>query len=297
MAIPSMREMLEAGVHFGHKASRWNPKMAPFIFTQRDKIHIFDLAQTVEMLEKACNFLEKIAKEGKTILFVGTKKQASSIIKREAERCGMPYISERWLGGMLTNFKTIRARIKYFKELESRDLENLTKKEKARLLTEKNKLRQIFEGIKDLNDLPDALFVVDIIREETAVREANRLKIPVVALVDSNNSPNLVDYIIPGNDDAIGSIKIIAQSVTNAIIEGGGGKAKKIEEVKQESEEKKIVSKPIKETKEKVKKVSKVAEATEVSKIENKKEAKKTEIKEKKIRNRKNLKRLKKNQK
>jgi small subunit ribosomal protein S2 len=222
----SMQEMLEAGVHFGHQTHRWNPKMASFIFTEKNGVHIFDLAQTEERLNKALNFVSDIAAKGGVVLFVGTKKQAKAIIKEEAIRCDMPFINDRWLGGLLTNFSTILGRITYFKKLkerkESGDLNKLSKKENAYLCKELDKLEGYLGGIKDLKKLPDALFVIDTHKESLAVKEANRLKIPVIGVVDTNANPDDIDFIIPGNDDAIKSVRYLSSILADAIIAGRG---------------------------------------------------------------------------
>ena len=221
--VISMKELLEAGVHFGHQTRRWNPKMAEYIFMKRNGIHIVDLQKTVEKFEFAYKTVADMAKANDIILFVGTKKQAQASIKEEAERCGMPYVSERWLGGMLTNFKTIITRIERLKKLEQMESDGtfdvLPKKEVILLRKEKDKLEKNIGGIKDMNKLPDALFIIDPKKEETAVKEARQLGIPIVALVDTNCDPDLIDYVIPGNDDAIRAVKLIASRIADAIIE------------------------------------------------------------------------------
>lgn len=221
--VISMKELLEAGVHFGHQTRRWNPKMAEYIFMKRNGIHIVDLQKTVEKFEFAYKTVADMAKANDVILFVGTKKQAQASIKEEAERCGMPYVSERWLGGMLTNFKTIITRIERLKKLEQMESDGtfdvLPKKEVILLRKEKDKLEKNIGGIKDMNKLPDALFIIDPKKEETAVKEARQLGIPIVALVDTNCDPDLIDYVIPGNDDAIRAVKLIASRIADAIIE------------------------------------------------------------------------------
>ncbi|MFZ5752954.1 MAG: 30S ribosomal protein S2, partial [Bacillota bacterium] len=204
MSVISMKQLLEAGVHFGHQTRRWNPKMAPYIFTERNGIYIIDLQKTVKKVEEAYEFIRSVVAEGKHILFVGTKKQAQETVKEEAERCGMYYVHERWLGGMLTNYHTIQKRIQYLKELEEMEnngtFEVLPKKEVAKLLGEKEKLERFLGGIKDMPGLPGALFVIDPRKEHIAVAEARRLGIPIVAIVDTNCDPDEVDYVIPGND-------------------------------------------------------------------------------------------------
>ncbi|MDN5346674.1 MAG: small subunit ribosomal protein [Clostridia bacterium] len=227
MAIISMKQLLEAGVHFGHQTRRWNPKMAPYIFTERNGIYIIDLQRTVKMMEEAYNFVRDLARDGGKLLFVGTKKQAQEAVKEEAERCGMFYVNVRWLGGMLTNFQTIRRRIERLKELERMEEEGkfelLPKKEVARLSGEREKLQRFLGGIKDMQSLPDALFVIDPRKEKIAVAEARRLEIPIVAIVDTNCDPDEVDYVIPGNDDAIRAVRLITSKIADAVIEGRQG--------------------------------------------------------------------------
>ena len=223
MSNITMREMLEAGVHFGHQARFWNPKMAPFLFGQRNKIHIINLEQTLPLYHDAINFVSKLtARKGK-VLFVGTKRAAQSIIQEEATRCGMPYINRRWLGGLLTNFKTVRQSINRLKDLEAQKLDGtldrIGKKEQLIRCRELEKLEKTLSGIKDMPGLPDALFVIDVGYEYIAVKEAQKLGIPVVGVVDSNNSPDGIDYIIPGNDDAIRSIRLYAKGIADTIIE------------------------------------------------------------------------------
>ena len=207
MSVITMKQLLEAGVHFGHQTRRWNPKMATYIYMERNGIYIIDLQQTVRKFEDAYNFIKSVAAEGKGVLFVGTKKQAQETIREEANRCGMFYVNQRWLGGMLTNFKTIRKRVLRLKELEKMQadgaMEVLPKKEVARLLNEKERLERFLGGIKDMERLPGAVFVVDPRKEKIAVAEARKLNIPVVAIVDTNCDPDEIDYVIPGNDDAI----------------------------------------------------------------------------------------------
>jgi small subunit ribosomal protein S2 len=219
----SMRQMLEAGVHFGHQTRYWNPQMAPYIFGERNKIHIINLEHTLPMFNEAANFLGQLAAKKGTILFVGTKRAAQDPIKEAALRCSMPYVNRRWLGGMLTNFKTVRASIKRLKDLEiiTQDgtLHRLTKKEALSLTRDLEKLSLSLGGIKDMNGLPDALFIIDVGYEKIAVREATKLGIPVVGIVDTNNSPMNVDYIIPGNDDAIRAITLYANGTADAIID------------------------------------------------------------------------------
>ncbi|SMB95487.1 SSU ribosomal protein S2P [Thermanaeromonas toyohensis ToBE] len=224
VSVVSMKQLLEAGVHFGHQTRRWNPKMAPYIFTERNGIYIIDLQRTVKKLEEAYNFVRDVAKEGGKILFVGTKKQAQDTVKEEAERCGMFYVNVRWLGGTLTNFQTIRRRIERLKELERMEeegtLELLPKKEVMALKKEKEKLERFLGGIKNMKQLPEALFVVDPRKERIAVAEARRLGIPIVAIVDTNCDPDEIDYVIPGNDDAIRAVKLITSKIADAVLEG-----------------------------------------------------------------------------
>lgn len=223
MAV-SMRKLLEAGVHFGHQTRRWNPKMKPYIFTERSGIYIIDLKRTLREIDEACKFVRDLAARGGSVLFVGTKKQAQDAIKREAERAGMPYVNQRWLGGMLTNFVTIRSRIKRMLELEAMDesgaLDQLPKKEALILRRELDKLRRDLDGIRDMTELPQAVFVIDTKREAIAVKEARRLNIPLIGLVDTNADPDEVDFVIPGNDDAIRSISLICQVIADAAIDG-----------------------------------------------------------------------------
>lgn len=229
MAIVSMRQMLEAGVHFGHQTRYWNPKMAPFIFGQRNKIHIINLEKTLPLYSDAMNFIGSLAANRGTILFVATKRAAQEVLEQEAKRCGMPYVNHRWLGGMLTNFKTVRQSIKRLKELEAMgldgSLERVSKKEGLMLKRELAKLDRSLAGIKDMAGLPDALFVIDVGYEKIAVSEAAKLGIPVVGVVDTNNRPEGVDYVIPGNDDAIRAIQLYAQGAADAVIEGRGSVA------------------------------------------------------------------------
>lgn len=227
MAVISMKQLLEAGVHFGHQTRRWNPKMAPFIFTDRNGIYIIDLQKTVKKVEEAYNFVKQISSEGDTILFVGTKKQAQEAVREEAERCGMFFVNQRWLGGMLTNFQTIRRRIDRLHELEKMEangtLEVLPKKEVAELMHEKEKLQKFLGGIKDMRRLPGALFVIDPRKERIAVAEARKLGIPIVAIVDTNCDPDEIDYVIPGNDDAIRAVRLLTGKMAEAVLEGKQG--------------------------------------------------------------------------
>jgi small subunit ribosomal protein S2 len=224
MATISMKALLETGVHFGHRARKWNPKMKPYIFTERNGIHILDLQQTLKAIRESCDLVRSTAAEGGSLLFVGTKRQAQETIAFEAQRCGMPYVNERWLGGTLTNWSTIRQRIDYVKELEQRrergEFELLTKKEALTLSREIDKLNLRMGGIREMRVLPDLLFVVDVRREATAVREANILGIPVIAMVDTNCDPDVIDYVIPANDDAIRAIKLVTSYMADAVLEG-----------------------------------------------------------------------------
>lgn len=224
MGIVSMKELLEAGVHFGHRRRRWNPKMRPFIFTERNGIHIIDLQQTLSRLETAYNVTRDAVGNGGIVLFVGTKKQAQETIAEEATRCTMPFVNQRWLGGTLTNFSTIRQRIEYMEALEQRfesgDINRLTKKEVLVYQRELDKLHVRFGGLRRLKRPPDLLFVVDVKREEIAIKEARTLGIPVIAMVDTNCDPDLVDYVIPSNDDAIRAIRLMTSKIANAVLEG-----------------------------------------------------------------------------
>ncbi len=227
MAVVSMKQLLEAGVHFGHQTRRWNPKMAPYIYMERNGIYIIDLAKTVKKLEEAYNFVRELSENGGTLLFVGTKKQAQDAMKEEAERVGMYYVNARWLGGMLTNFKTMRTRVDRLAQLkkmqEDGTFDMLPKKEVMKHLGEMAKLEKYLGGVKEMNKLPSALFIVDPRKERNAIAEARRLGIPVVAIVDTNCDPDEVDYVIPGNDDAIRAIRLIAATMANAVQEGRQG--------------------------------------------------------------------------
>ena len=227
MAVVSMKQLLEAGVHFGHQTRRWNPKMKKYIYSARNDIHIIDLQQTVQLAEEAYNFVREIAAEGKSVLFVGTKKQAQAAIKQEAERCGMYYVNNRWLGGTLTNFKTIKTRIERLNKINQMEkmgeFDLLPKKEVAGLRAERDKLEANLGGIKDMKTMPGCMFVVDPKKEAIAVVEARKMGIPIVATVDTNCDPDEVDVVIPGNDDAIGAVKIMAAIIANAVIEAKEG--------------------------------------------------------------------------
>ena len=229
MSVVSMKQLLEAGVHFGHQTRRWNPKMAPYIFTERNGIHIIDLQKTVRKLEEAYMFVRDLSAQGGEIFFVGTKKQAMDSIREEATRCGMPYVNARWLGGMLTNFTTIKRRIKRLEQLKVMESDGtfdmLTKKEVAKLRGEREKLEKFMGGIAEMRRQPAALFVVDPRRERIAVLEARKLHIPIVAIVDTNCDPDEIDYVIPGNDDAIRAVKLISAAMADAVIEGRQGES------------------------------------------------------------------------
>lgn len=243
MAVISMKQLLEAGVHFGHQTRRWNPKMKQYIFTERNGIYIIDLQQTVRMLENVYHFVRNLARDGGKIIFVGTKKQAQESIQLEAERCGMFYVNQRWLGGMLTNFKTIRKRINRLIELEQMEEDGvfdvLPKKEVIRLRHEYDKLNKFLSGVRNMHTLPDALFVVDPRKERIAVAEARKLGIPIIAIVDTNCDPDEIDYIIPGNDDAIRAVKLITGRIADAVLEGLEGRQDHIvvEEQDEEAED------------------------------------------------------------
>ena len=241
MAVVSMKQLLEAGVHFGHQTRRWNPKMAPYIFTERNGIYIIDLQKTVKKLDEAYNFIHEVAAEGGEVLFVGTKKQAADSIKEEALRANAHYVNARWLGGMMTNFKTIQRRIARLEQLHTMQEDGtfnlLPKKEVVKLELEIEKLEKYLGGIKDMKKLPGALFIVDPRKEKIAVSEAKKLGIPVVAIVDTNCDPDDADYVIPGNDDAIRAVKLIAGAMADAIIEGRQGEQQAAEAAEAESEE------------------------------------------------------------
>ncbi len=238
-----MKQLLEAGVHFGHQTRRWNPKMAEYIFTERNGIYIIDLQKTVKKLEEAYAFIREVSMEGKSVLFVGTKKQAQDSVKEEAERAGAYYVNARWLGGMMTNFTTIQRRINRLKQLRAMEEDGtfdlLPKKEVIKLNLEIEKLEKFMGGIKEMKEMPGALFIVDPRKERIAVAEAKKLGIPIVAIVDTNCDPDEIDYVIPGNDDAIRAVKLIAGAIANAIIEGNEGKmgAAAVEEVAEEATE------------------------------------------------------------
>ena len=242
MSVISMKQLLEAGVHFGHQTRRWNPKMAPYIYTERNGIYIIDLQKTVGMVDTAYKAVEDIVADGGTVLFVGTKKQAQDAIKVEAERCGMYYVNERWLGGMLTNFKTIQSRIKRLKDIETMaedgTFDVLPKKEVIELRKELAKLQKNLGGIKEMKRLPDAIFIVDPKKERICVQEAHTLRIPLIGICDTNCDPEELDYVIPGNDDAIRAVKLIVSKMADAVIEANQGTTEAEEaEVEEATEE------------------------------------------------------------
>lgn len=237
MSVITMKNLLEAGVHFGHQTRRWNPKMAPYIFTERNGIYIIDLQKTVKKVEEAYNFIKEISSDGGEVLFVGTKKQAQEAIENEAKRCNMPYVNQRWLGGMLTNYKTIKKRIDRLHELgkmeEDGIFEVLPKKEVIQLKHEEERLEKFLGGIKNMEKMPEAIFIVDPRKERIAVKEAEILGIPVIAIVDTNCDPDEIDLVIPGNDDAIRAVKLLTETMANAVLEGRQGE--QIEEVQEEN--------------------------------------------------------------
>lgn len=234
MSLVTMRQMLEAGVHFGHQTRYWHPKMAPYIFGERNKIHIINLEKSLPLFNEAMNFLGKIAADGGKIMFVGTKRSARDVVGEEARRCNMPYVNHRWLGGMLTNFSTVKQSIKRLKDIEAMradgSFERLNKKEGLMLTREQEKLERSLGGIKDMTRMPDAMFVVDVGYEKIAVAEARKRGIPVVAIVDSNNSPDGIDYVIPGNDDAMRAIQLYVAAVADTILEAKGANATGVRE-------------------------------------------------------------------
>ncbi|HSM27552.1 MAG TPA: 30S ribosomal protein S2 [Thioalkalivibrio sp.] len=234
MSLVTMRQMLEAGVHFGHQTRYWHPKMAPYIFGERNKIHIINLEKSLPLFNEAMNFLGKIAADGGKIMFVGTKRSARDVVGEEARRCNMPYVNHRWLGGMLTNFSTVKQSIKRLKDIEAMradgSFERLNKKEGLMLIREQEKLERSLGGIKDMTRMPDAMFVVDVGYEKIAVAEARKRGIPVIAIVDSNNSPDGIDYVIPGNDDAMRAIQLYVAAVADTILEAKGANATGVRE-------------------------------------------------------------------
>lgn len=278
MSVISMKQLLEAGVHFGHQTKKWNPKMKKYIFTARNDIHIINLEDTSNLIDEAYNFVRDVVASGKSVLFVGTKKQAQEAVKEEAERCGMFYVSTRWLGGTLTNFRTIRTRIERLNKLNQMEkvgeFNLLPKKEVAILKAERDKLEKNLGGIKDMREFPGVIFVVDPSKEHICVKEAISLKIPMVGLVDTNCDPTGIDYVIPGNDDAIRSVKLIASAIADAVIEAREGVSLKD---KNADEDEKI---DLKEALEQVKPTKELAEDEEEKPTKKKKPAKKAEPKE-----------------
>jgi len=266
----TIRQMLEAGVHFGHQARYWNPKMAPYIFGANSKIHIIDLEKTLPLYKEAVNFLSSVAAKKGKILFVGTKQQARSVLRDEAKRCGMPYVDFRWLGGMLTNYKTIRQSLKRLKELEElRDgptFSRISKKEALSIMRDIDKLEKSLGGVRDMGGLPDALFVIDVGHEDIAVSEASKLKIPIVGIVDTNNSPDGIDYVIPGNDDALRAIKLYLKGVVDAIIDARSSIIAEEIIAEKENKDKKGSKKTLAPNKKVFKK--KAPEKTEVSSVD-----------------------------
>lgn len=241
MSVVTMKQLLESGVHFGHQTRRWNPKMATYIFTERNGIYVIDLQKTVHKLEEAYNFVKNLVSEGGTLLFVGTKKQAQEAIQKEAERCGMFYVNQRWLGGMLTNFATINRRVQRLKQLEKMEAEDafavLPKKEVIKLRHERDKLDKFLHGIKEMSKVPDAVFIVDPRKERIAVAEARKLGIPIIAIVDTNCDPDEIDYIIPGNDDAIRAVNLLSAKMADAVLEGRQGEDEAEEEQQEQQQE------------------------------------------------------------
>jgi len=256
MSVVSMKELLEAGAHFGHRRSAWNPKMKLYIYQERNQIHILDLSITVKKIEEACEFVRGLAAKGGAVLFVGTKQQAKKCVEEEAKRCGASYINNRWLGGFLTNFSTAKKRINRLRDLEKQEeageWEVLSKKEEMGFRRELEKLRRNLAGVKNMTTLPQALFVTDLRVEEIAVKETGKLAIPIVAIVDSNGDPGLVDYLIPANDDAIKSIRLITSKIADAILEGKMLWEKKQKVLGKEAEEEKVVTKEKEEEEEKL---------------------------------------------
>ena len=281
MSVVSMKQLLEAGVHFGHQTRRWNPKMSQYIFTERNGIYIIDLQKSVSKIEEAYSFIRDISAEGKSVLFVGTKKQAQDSIKEEAERSGSYYVNARWLGGMLTNFATIRKRIARLKQLRTMQEDGtfnlLPKKEVIKLNLEIEKLEKFMGGIKDMKKMPGALFIVDPRKERIAVSEAKKLNIPIVAIVDTNCDPDEVDYVIPGNDDAIRAVKLIANAMANAVIEGREGKMGAAAESSETEEVQQAVQTEKTEKAEKVEQTEKTEKAEKVEQTEKTEEAEQTE--------------------
>lgn len=277
MSKVELTQLIQAGAHFGHLTRRWNPKMKPYIFMEKNGIHIIDLKKTQSLLSDAAEVMSKFVAEGRSVLFVGTKKQAKDVIESEARKCNSNWVSERWLGGMLTNFATIRKSVKRLNNIEKQEtdgtFEKITKKERLFLSREKDKLKKVLEGVESMNKLPGALFIVDIKKESIAVKEAKRLNIPVFAIVDTNCDPDEIDYIIPANDDAVKTVELITKSVAEAVIEGQAElKEKKAEEAAERERQKKEREK---EKEEEKKKLEAEREAAKAEKAEKKKAAKK----------------------
>jgi small subunit ribosomal protein S2 len=277
MSKVELTQLIQAGAHFGHLTRRWNPKMKPYIFMEKNGIHIIDLKKTQSLISEAAEIMSKFVAEGRSVLFVGTKKQAKGVIESEARRCNSNWVSERWLGGMLTNFATIRKSVKRLNNIEKQEtdgtFEKITKKERLFLSREKDKLKKVLEGVESMNKLPGALFIVDIKKESIAVKEAKRLNIPVFAMVDTNCDPDEIDYIIPANDDAVKTVELITKSIAEAVIEGQAKlKEKKAEEAAERERQKKEREK---EKEEEKKKIEAEREAAKAEKAEKKKVAKK----------------------
>ena len=277
MSKVELTQLIQAGAHFGHLTRRWNPKMKPYIFMEKNGIHIIDLKKTQSLISEAAEIMSKFVAEGRSVLFVGTKKQAKGVIESEARRCNSNWVSERWLGGMLTNFATIRKSVKRLNNIEKQEtdgtFEKITKKERLFLSREKDKLKKVLEGVESMNKLPGALFIVDIKKESIAVKEAKRLNIPVFAMVDTNCDPDEIDYIIPANDDAVKTVELITKSIAEAVIEGQAKlKEKKAEEAAEREKQKKEREK---EKEEEKKKIEAEREAAKAEKAEKKKVAKK----------------------
>ena len=277
MSKVELTQLIQAGAHFGHLTRRWNPKMKPYIFMEKNGIHIIDLKKTQSLISEAAEIMSKFVAEGRSVLFVGTKKQAKGVIESEARKCNSNWVSERWLGGMLTNFATIRKSVKRLNNIEKQEtdgtFEKITKKERLFLSREKDKLKKVLEGVESMNKLPGALFIVDIKKESIAVKEAKRLNIPVFAMVDTNCDPDEIDYIIPANDDAVKTVELITKSIAEAVIEGQAKlKEKKAEEAAERERQKKEREK---EKEEEKKKIEAEREAAKAEKAEKKKAAKK----------------------
>ena len=267
MSVVSMKQLLEAGVHFGHQTRRWNPKMAPYIFTERNGIYIIDLQKTVKKIEEAYEFIRSVAEKGKPVLFVGTKKQAQTAVMDEAKRCGQFFVNERWLGGMLTNYKTIKERIDRLDEIilmeDDGTFEKLSKKEVSKLRLEQERLEKFLGGIKEMKGMPGAMFVVDPKKERIAVREAHILGIPVVGIADTNCDPDDLDYVIPANDDAIRAVKLIASCMADAIIEANQGESFEEAETEEKVKEETDLEDEVKEYKSEKEMVEEIEEKTE----------------------------------